>query len=226
MPGMEGPSVFGHRGQRVATRLRRQPEVSTHLAVLLPGLGYRSTMPALYYCCQLMFQRGADVLSMEYAYDSVPDFMSASDEEKLSWIKDDVGAAFDAIASSQIGHHRRFTIIGKSLGTVGMALTVPDYPELRTADLIWLTPSFGAPGLYEGLLRCCESGCRSILVIGTADPAYDDKQLDELKDRFGVNLMVVPGLDHGLEIAGDVAATVDAMALIMRGLTDWVTHPT
>jgi hypothetical protein len=39
-----------------------------------------------------------------------------------------------------------------------------------------------------------------------------------------VNLIAVPDLDHGLEIAGDVTATADAMAPVMRGLTDWATR--
>jgi hypothetical protein len=174
-------SITGYQGQPVAMRLRRRTHEGAHLAVLLRGLGYRSTMPALYYCSQMMYSRGADVLSMEYRYDILLEFVNGSDEEKLSWIKADAGAAFDAITSSQFGRYRRFTVIGKSLGTVGMALIIPEQPKLSGADLIWLTPSFSAPGFSEGFQRCCDNHHRSIVVIGTADPGYDETLLHDLR---------------------------------------------
>ena len=207
--------ITGHRGLPVPNALTRSAESSRHLAVLFPGFGYRNTMPALHYSRALMLARGADVLTVDYAYDLIPDFLAAPDDEKLAWIRSDATGVVDAVEA--LGRYDRFIVIGKSAGTAAMAMVVPERPGLAEADLVWLTPGFRTPGVPEGMARCPQ---RSIIVIGSADPHYNEEHLDAARRR-GAEVVIIPDLDHGLEKPGDVIGSVTAMAEIMQRLAAW-----
>ncbi len=93
-------SISGYRDLPVPHRLTQPTDNARHLATLLPGMGYRNTMPALHYARALMLARGADVLAVDYAYDLMPDFLAASHDEKLAWIRTDVTAALNAVEAA------------------------------------------------------------------------------------------------------------------------------
>ncbi len=209
-------SIRGHRGLEVPHTLTRASEQTTRLAVVLPGFAYRNTMPALYYARSLMLARGADVLSVDYAYDQMPEYLAGSDDEKLAWIRDDVTAALDAVANHAA--HEHVTLIGKSAGTAAMAMIVPERPELALADLVWLTPAFRTPVVAEGMARCRN---RSLVVIGTADHHFDAAHIEAARDR-GATTLVVPDLDHSLEKPNDVVGSLRAMTSIIERLAAWL----
>ncbi|MFH1084345.1 MAG: hypothetical protein V1772_01095, partial [Chloroflexota bacterium] len=52
--------IFGYRGAPVPNTYVSQG--GDHLALILPGRGYRATMPALYFPELALLARGADVL--------------------------------------------------------------------------------------------------------------------------------------------------------------------
>ncbi|QFU17508.1 hypothetical protein [Microvirga thermotolerans] len=212
----EALTIVGHRSHPVPGALIRAPEKSRHLAVLFPGFGYRNTMPLLYYSRALLLARGADVLTVDYAYDTLPAFLEAQNEEKLAWIRSDASAVFDAVEA--LDRYERLTIIGKSAGTAAMALTVPGRAELASADLVWLTPGFNTPGMPEGMAQCRQ---RSIVFIGTADPHYKETHLAAARSR-GAEVAVFEGLDHGLEKSGDIHGSITAMVHIMKRLDEWI----
>jgi acetyl esterase/lipase len=209
-------SIFGYRDLPVPHRLTRPADNARHLAILLPGMGYRNTMPALHYARALMLARGADVLAVDYAYDLIPDFLAASHDEKSAWIRTDVTAALDAVEAA--GDYEHITLIGKSAGTAAMAMIVPERPRLARADLVWLTPAYLIPGVAEDMARCRN---RSILVIGTQDPHFNDAHVQAARER-GTEVIIVPDLDHKLEKPNDVIGSLDAMTSIMRALSAWV----
>lgn len=208
--------IAGYRNLPVPNALTLGSEQSRHLAILFPGFGYRNTMPALYYSRALLLARGADVLTVDYAYDLMPDFTGAADDEKFDWIRSDAVAVLDAVES--LGRYDRFTVVGKSAGTAAMAMTVPERSWLADADLIWLTPGFRIAQVPKGMARCRQ---RSFIVIGSADPHYNEAHLDAARQR-GAEVVIMPGLDHGLEKPGDVAGSVFAMADIVQRLSAWI----
>jgi hypothetical protein len=208
--------ISGYRDLPVPHRLTRPADNARHLAILLPGMGYSNTMPALYYARALMLARGADVLAVDYAYDLMPDFLAASHEEKLAWIRTDVTAALDAVEA--VGDYEQITLIGKSAGTAAMGMIVPERPRLAHADLVWLTPAYLMAGVAEGIARCQN---RAILVIGNQDPHFNGAHVQAAWER-GTEVIIVPDLDHGLEKPNDVVGSLEAMTSIMRGLAAWV----
>jgi len=208
--------IQGRKGLSIPSSLIRQDGESSRLAVFFPGLTYRNTMPALYYPQQLLLARGYDVLSINYAYDQIPEFMALSEEDKVAWIGADARAAM--AAAFALGRYEHFTLVGKSLGTAAMAAVAPGEPRLASAGLVWLTPGFKTYGGLEGMARCSQ---RSLIVLGTEDPHYEEAYIEAAGAR-GAEVVLLPGLDHGLEKPGHVADSVAAMHAIIEQISRWL----
>ena len=99
-----------------------------------------------------------------------------------------------------------------------MAMIIPDRAGLAGADLVWLTPAFLVSGMPEGMARCQN---RSLLVIGTQDPHFNEVHLQAARER-GTKVIIMPGLDHGLEKPDDAIGSLEAMASIIGRLASWV----
>ncbi len=208
--------LAGHNGLSIANELVCYDSQSTRLAIFFPGLTYRNTMPALYYTRQLLLARGYDVLSVDYAYDRIPEFGALSEEDKVAWIEADARAIMEAVLS--LSGYDHYTLVGKSLGTAAMAAVAPHEPRLASADLVWLTPGFKTHGVVENMARCFQ---RSLIVLGTADPHYEEAYIEAARAR-GAEVVLMPGLDHGLEKPGHVADSVAAMHGIVERISRWL----
>lgn len=206
--------IAGERGISIPATLMRSG--GRELAIVFPGLTYRNTMPVMHFSRLLMATRGADVFAVDYAYDQAPGFREASDDVKLGWIGADGRAALTTALG--LGSYERITVIGKSLGTIAMGWAIPHEPRLAGADLVWLTPSLIDTGLKERMRACRQ---RSIVVIGTKDPAYDEALLEDLRgDGFAV--AVIPEADHGLERKGDAHGSVAAIGEMVAHVSAWL----
>ena len=168
--------IAGYCGAVPNTFVRQEGEAE-HLAVLLPGMGYTCDMPLFYYAENLLTERGADVLRVEYAYGRRADFGELSDDEQLRWLLADATAAYRVGLGQRA--YRDVTLVGKSLGTLAMGhlLTAEERPA-GTTRAVWLTPLVREERLREQMGRC---DGRSLVVIGTADPHYDVELLDEVR---------------------------------------------
>lgn len=212
----ESLSIQGYENRPVPNRFLRRSAVSDHLAVLLPGFAYGIDLPVLFYPGRLMLERGADLLKVEYAYHADSAFDSASAAARAARLSGDVTAALSAGLRQR--DYRRVTLIGKSLGTLAMAALLASDGRLRGADCIWLTPL-----VKDDRLRAVVAAHRprSLFVAGSADHHYDRALLDEVTASAGGGSLVIEGADHSLEIAGDVLSSIEAMARIVRAITDF-----
>jgi hypothetical protein len=211
-------AITGHRNEPVPHTFLRQEADADHVAVLLPGIGYTSHMPLLYYPAKIMLGVGADVLRLEYEYSRREEFMALAGAERKRWLLDDVRAACDAVFAAR--PYRRVTLIGKSLGTRAMAHLVASYARCAAATAVWLTPLVRSDSLRR------EIGVwagRSLFVIGTADPHYDAAFLDEVVKATGGERLVVDGADHSLEIEGDLPRSLDVLGQVVRAVEAFVT---
>jgi dienelactone hydrolase len=211
--------VTGYRGEAVPNRFFQQDRATDHLAVILPGLGYHADLPLLHYSGQLLLHCGADVSVVDYAYHQNQAFRAAPETEQGRWLMAVVNAAWDAASSRR--PYTRFTLLGKSLGTLATGQLVATRPELATARTVWLTPLLGNDRLVGQMQR--HRG-PSLIAIGTADRAYDAQALATIQGETGAKVIVVDGADHSLDLPGDVLGSLQVVERVVRAL-DWFIGP-
>jgi predicted alpha/beta-hydrolase family hydrolase len=219
MYSIKALEIKGYRDEPVPHTFYEQEGPSSQVALLLPGMGYTSHMPLLYYPARIMLSLGADVLGLEYEYNRREEFMTLPGEERKSWLLADVTNACETLL--KVRAYQEITLIGKSLGTRAMGHLLTTSDPLREANAIWLTPVFRSEGLCRQIK---EWGKRSLIVIGTADPHYNQALLDEIQDATRSEMLVIEGADHSLEIGGDVLRSLDTMEKVIRAIQAFVTH--
>jgi hypothetical protein len=207
--------ILGADGEPLPHHFLQSTPGTDVLGVLLPGFGYRATMPLLYYAERALLWRGADVLRCDLAYDLEPAFVAADADARRAWLRTDAERATQAALEQ--GDYRRVALVGKSLGTLAMAALLDGPIEERTPTCVWLTPLLGDEGLRETVLR---TRPRSLFVIGDADPLYDPAALRTLAGATGDRTVVVEGADHSLEVPGDLTASLRCLATAMDALED------
>ena len=82
-----------------------------------------------------------------------------------------------------------------------MAAVAPDEPRLADADLVWLTPGFKTHGVLREW-----SGAATVIVVSERTIRITRDVRCGGRAR-GSKVMLMPGLDHGLEKPGHVAGS-------------------
>jgi predicted alpha/beta-hydrolase family hydrolase len=207
-------TIQGYREEPVPNRFLRPEGAIDHLAVLMPGLGYTLDMPLFYYAENLLQERGWDVLRVEYAYNTRPEFRTLPEPERDRWLLADTTAAWRAGLGQRT--YERVVLIGKSLGTLAMGhlLTMADPPPAVGA--VWLTPMLTKERLRQQISRY---GGPSLFVIGTADPHFDPAVLEKMQVATTGEAVVVRNADHGMDIPGDPIASVRAVERVVEALS-------
>lgn len=205
------------RYESVPNSFFRQDGAVTHLALIFPGFGYRATMPLLYYPERILAQRGADVLRVEYLYDTRSDFQSMSKSEQDACFRADVEAAAKTALAQRA--YQRVTLIGKSIGTLALGHLMQKEERLRGAEYIWITPLLRQDRPRAQIVR---HKPRSLFLIGTADSHYDVALLDEVMQASGGQAVVIEGGNHSLEIPGSILESVRAMERIVQGIESFL----
>jgi dienelactone hydrolase len=207
-------TMQGYRDQMVPNRFLRPQGAINRLAVLLPGFGYTLDMPLFYYAQNLLLERGWDVLRVEYAYNTHPEFQTLPEPERNRWLLADATAAWRAGLGQQT--YDRVVLIGKSLGTLAMGhlLTMADPPP--TVGAVWLTPLLTEERLRQ---QISQYGGPSLFVIGTADPHFDPVVLEKMQVATIGEAVVVRNADHGMDIPGDPVASVRAVERVVEALS-------
>jgi hypothetical protein len=62
------------------------------------------------------------------------------------------------------------------------------------------------------------------MVIGTADPHFNQVLLDEIQRETDSEMLIIEGADHSLEIGGDMLRSLAAMGKVIRAIQAFVTH--
>jgi predicted alpha/beta-hydrolase family hydrolase len=208
MPAAEITSipVQGYGGRPLPNRLFRQAG-ARRLALILPGLSYSCDMPVLFYPARLMIQRGAAVLQVLSDYTQRA-FQSASKPEQARWLAEDAQGALKAGLAA--GDFQDVVLIGKSIGTLALASLVAGGLQ---APSIWLTPLLRQSRLVEAALQ--QKG-PALFIGSSSDPTFDLAQLQRIQAAGKGEGLVVSGADHGLEIPGDIFASLDIMRQVLE----------
>jgi hypothetical protein len=176
---------------------------SDKLLVMLPGRGYTCDHPLLYYLRMLATQEGYDVLSIVYSFQlSTQDPRTASlDGGQLA------GEVMQAVRQAlMMRDYKKLVLAGKSLGTP-IAVKVAQSLPITDTSLILLTPIGTA--VQEAGTR------RTLAIIGTADPSYNEIQIKLDDERPNVRWRVLEGLNHSLESKTDWRGSMASLGEVM-----------
>jgi hypothetical protein len=207
--------AVGYKDQPVPNTLIAQSTPSRHLGIVLPGYRYSAEMAPLYYAGCILLNQGADLLRIEYAYYRT-DFLKQPESEQDKRISNDVFATCRAALFQR--SYEKITLVGKSLGTIAMGHLLAD-PLFQVATCIWLTPLLTIEWLRS---RIEEARPRSLFVMGTADRFYKPEILKGLEHITGGRSVVLEGVNHALEMPGDIPASLKVLNQIVQALQEFL----
>jgi pimeloyl-ACP methyl ester carboxylesterase len=207
--------IVGYKNQRVPNTFYAQPNPTKHLGIILPGYRYSAEMAPLYYAGRILLEQGADLLRVEYAYYRT-DLYERPESEQDEWISRDAFAACNSGLSQR--SYDKITLVGKSLGTVGMGHLLAD-PLYQRATCVWATPILTVEWLRA---RIEQIHPRSLFIIGTADRFYQPDILRQLEQATHGQSLVIEGANHGLEIPGDVSKSLAALNQIVNAVLEFL----
>ncbi|WP_369404843.1 alpha/beta family hydrolase [Piscibacillus salipiscarius] len=151
----------------------------------MPGAGYTSQAPLLYYSTGLFVSKGFDVLHVNYSYS----------ENQLKQIgAEGLGQDVKRVINQVVQFYDEVMVCSKSLGTLALSQIVDDYkPQL----CIWLTPLLQRDDVFHCLKISEFAG---LVVIGDQDPCYIKERYSELEHNPNLNMTLVSGANHSLEL--------------------------
>lgn len=169
-------------------------------AVLLPGMVYPTRAPVLWFAREAVMSAGWSALEVLGE--------PGDHEEPLTWQRGCAERALESVGEERV------LVIGKSLATF-LAGVVAD----RGLPAAWLTPALDREEVVDGLARATQP---TLLVGGTADSMW---VRDAIPSVAAVEVLELPGVDHALQVPGDIPESLKAlgeMARAVRRLADGI----
>lgn len=207
-------NILGYKNQPVPNTFIASPNPAGHLGIILPGYRYPAEMAPLHYAGRVLLEQGADVLRVEYAYYR-SDFRQQAEDEQAEWMSTDVFAACTAGLSQRA--YEKITLVGKSLGTLAMGHLLAD-ERFQKADCIWLTPILTDERLRS---RIEQFRPRSLFILGTEDQFYRPDLLKHLEAVTNGKAVVIEGVDHSLEVPGDIQKSLRALNQMVQACQEF-----
>jgi len=163
-------------------------------AVVLPGIRYFSQAPLLWFAREAAQAHGWSVLEVNER--------APGGEEPFGWMLGQAERALEEASGAAT-----VAVVGKSLGTI--AATIHRGPA------VWLTPLLDRPNIVAALQA---TSAPTLLVGSPADPSWGD---GEVPDNPALEVLELPGLDHSLQVSGDVSASLDALRTVTQRLSSF-----
>jgi len=155
-------------------------------AVLLPGRFYPTRAPGLWFAREAAMASGWSALEVLGE--------PGEHQDPLGWERACAERAIEAAGTARV------LVIGKSLASL-LSGEVSD----RGLPAVWLTPLLGESEVVDGLARARRP---TLLASGDADPTW---LTDALPANPELEVLALPGVDHGLQVAGDLGASLAAL---------------
>ncbi|MDQ0973798.1 hypothetical protein QFZ31_003676 [Neobacillus niacini] len=84
---------------------------------------------------------------------------------------------------------------------------------------IWLTPLLKEDFVFDTLLK---TRIPNLCIIGDQDQHYLQERISLLETNKLISTLVIPDANHSLEVNGDIAATIEAMKVIINRMQDFI----
>lgn len=201
--------AFSNNREIPFTLFKNENQTDT-LAIILPGIGYTTQAPLLYYSRNIFYHRGYDVLQVNYRY--IPDIFYSISEEEFT---NDVEAVIEKVFTNH--SYSNYIIIAKSIGTIALSYLL-DKPTFKMANAIWLTPLLKRTSIYNALLKNFNKG---LCIIGDNDHHYVPERFEEIKRNQNMRCMLIEGVDHGLEDESDLTRSLDVLKSVLMEIKEF-----
>src|SRR5271170_6743368 len=116
MPDLSTLNLSGYMSKPVPNTFMKQDGETDKLAIIYPGMGYKCSMPLLYYTTQVLFAKGYDVLWVEYDYNKDSPVYMLPEAKQLDSIAIDANAAYSLAFTQR--KYKKVMLVGKSLGNI------------------------------------------------------------------------------------------------------------
>jgi len=200
--------------QPVANRFYKQNARAIALGMILPGLRYTCDKPLLHYATQVLLSQGADVLQLWADYANA-EFKQLSETEQVVWVLED---ARSLLQTGQLQRkYQRLVLVGKSIGTLAMAMLIAQDTALRQATTIWLTPLLNLPFVANAFEIIEAPG---LVAGGTGDSAFEPAVANQLQKNDKIKTLVFEGANHSLEVPGNPIDSIKILASVTDNITE------
>jgi hypothetical protein len=204
----------GYDGRRIVAEYQDRHS-SSDVFIFFSGMAYGRNHPLHYFLKNFLSENGIDSVFFDFEWSNATAIFEGTEEQAIQRVKDELLAAIALLKDIPC---RRLHLVGKSLGTLGLEIFNEKGSSFgNIASYFWLTPFINTPNLVN--LNPTPSTSHHFYV-GTQDSYYQKKIYDHLKGWASVHEF--EGLDHSLEIAGDVKGSLnqlsDVFAIISRDI--------
>ncbi|MBT2641471.1 alpha/beta hydrolase [Bacillus sp. ISL-41] len=192
-------------------RLIEQKEETNNLVIVLPGAGYSTQAPLLYYSTGLFYNKGFDVLHINYSFNRQE--LSSLNERDLAR---DVQLVIDNATKDK--KYSNYYIVAKSIGTKVLRCLL-DHKMFKEAKLVWLTPLLQNDDVFNAMLNSDHKG---LCIFGEEDShCFIVDRSEKLKINRNLILKVVEGGNHSLELDKDPIKSIDILKSVISDINEF-----
>lgn len=195
----------------------RSKQLNKSICIMLPGIGYSTQQPLFHYATNLFADNDVDILHINYNFIKSKHFVKLNKTEQKKWMYEDVCAVVSEVLKDT--EYERCLLLSKSIGTIPMAMEWTKRNFIKHPVGIWLTPLVKEDLVFDTLLK---TSIPSLCVIGDQDQHYMKERISLLETNKLISTLVIPNANHSLEVNGDIAATIEAMKVIINRMQDFI----
>ncbi|MEW9052509.1 MAG: alpha/beta family hydrolase [Neobacillus sp.] len=192
-------------------RLIEQIEETNELVIVLPGAGYTTQAPLLYFTTGLFYNKGFDVLHINYTFSRQE--MSALDERDFAR---DIQLTIDNAIKDK--KYNNYYVVAKSMGTKALSYLLEN-TIFKDARLVWLTPLLQNDNVFNAMVNSDHKG---LCIFGEKDSfCFILERFEKLKDNQNLILKVVEGGNHSLELDKDPMNSIEMVKSVISYINEF-----
>jgi hypothetical protein len=191
-------------------RMIEQKEKTNNLAIVLPGAGYTTQAPLLHYTTGLFYNKGFDILHVNYKYNSQE--LSALSEEDFT---NNIQLVIDKATKNK--EYDNCYLVAKSIGTITLSYLLSNL-MFKDAKIVWLTPLLQRDDVFKAMLK---SNNKGLCIIGDKDSCFIEERMEKLKKNYSLKIKVVEGGDHSLELNEEPLESINVLKRVILDISDF-----
>ena len=166
---------------------------SNSICFMFSGSGYNYDKPLFYYSTMAMLESNIDIVHIHYSYDEQT--LTKSIEEITKIMMEDIEPVITNVIENS--EYSEVIFLGKSLGTIPIALDLMQNEKFVNSKMILLTPLLKFDTIFTSIMNSQHQG---LLVIGDKDPHHSSDKCYLLKNKANLKIEVIENANHSLDI--------------------------